>query len=378
MALIPRAFGALAIAALLTAGARGAEARLSLGVATPSPTIGRAGFACPRPGALSKSYETPNVYAAGAAQDTKDAANAAAFQADAAQFQAFMHSVNTLATLYLLGSDRAESPVQTPPGDQRVAACLIKTLAAAARAGSLTGDLSPQAFGLRLFITPALAFDFAAVGGAGSGPGGDPTGDRAAIAAWLKLIADKSMTQQQALAAKGNTPGAPHRVNNIYYWTGYGALTVAVATGDKDRFEWGRKAILTGLNAIDANGFMPPEVARDAEALQYHAFALQPLSMGSYILSANGEAPSHAQLAALQRAAERTAQGLMDPAGFARDMAALAGGKDTPQRDVPRAPPFVPIVIKLLGPSPQVAKLRARVLRTGPGYLGPSADDLFR
>jgi len=49
-----------------------------------------------------------------------------------------------------------------------------------------------------------------------------------------------------------------------------------------------------------------------------------------------------------------------------------------PQTDVPKAPPFVPIVLKLLGPSPQVTRMRARIVRVGPGFLGPSADDLFQ
>ncbi len=358
---------ALMSAAILGAACGAARAGpLVLGVplAPPGPESGAPCQDIPLP---AKDYATPNLYAPGAAQDRLNAGAARAVEADSAQIQGLMNGINDLAGRLLKGDGRTGS------GDRAVARCIVRNLYTSARAGSLTGSLSPQAAGLRSFVVPALAFDYVL---ARRFDDPDPAA-RQAIETWLRRLNDPSVEAESQLAALGNTPASPHRINNRHYWVGYGALLVAIATQDQQRFEWGRRAILRGLDEVDAQGFLPPEAARESRALNYHAYALQPLSMGTYLLAANGERPSAGQMAALQRLGETTAAGLLDPAAFSKRLEPYVGGRRIDQVDFPKTPPYVPVLLKLFGPSPAISALRRKIVRTPPGFIGPSTDDLF-
>ena len=111
--------------------------------------------------------------------------------------------------------------------------------------------------------------------------------------------------------------------------------------------------------------------------MSYSAFALQPLTAAVLILDANGGGPNNMQRAALARACDRTARGIIDPEAFRRDAQAI-GYSLEPQVGVPKAPPFVRVAPRIFRPSAAVGQLNGSVAHTASGWIGPSLDDVLR
>lgn len=333
------------LAGLAALGAPSAQAR-------PAPCA----LAAPPPANL----DLPRKYAPGLSQSQINPDVAEVYARGRDPLVAVRARLNTLTEQIL--SARAA------PATRRAAArCLMSNLDGFAQAGSLLGRMSPQAKDLRMFFLPTAAIAFVIARGAH----GDPARE-ARIEAWLADMAADSIKREDKRAAIGNSPAHPHQINNHYYWTGYGALLVGIATRDGDLHGWGARAIERGLDEVDPEGFLAPEIARDSRALSYHALALQPLAMGVMLMRQTSRAPSPPRMDALERLGERTAQGVVDPAGFAQRMASRNGGRVIDQTEVPRTPPAIPLLMSLFGPSLSLSAVDARVRCYPNGAIGPS------
>ncbi len=100
------------------------------------------------------------------------------------------------------------------------------------------------------------------------------------IEAWLAKI---------ARAARGDFERDGSKHNNHWYWLGLGLGATAVATGDEAMWTAARGIMQEAANAITADGTLPLELAREARALHYHAFALMPLTALAELARARGE-----------------------------------------------------------------------------------------
>jgi poly(beta-D-mannuronate) lyase len=138
--------------------------------------------------------------------------------------------------------------------------------------------------------------------------------DRTAIEPWLIKVAD---------AARAHFDDPSVKRNNHWYWLGLALGAVGIAT-DSDKHWQMAKAIMTDASRdITSDGTLPLEMARQARALHYHAFALMPLIALAELGASRGEDFYALGDGALHRLAARTAAGLANPAVFD----ALAGIK---------------------------------------------------
>ena len=305
------------------------------------------------------SLNLPRKYAPGRSQSEIDPAAAAIYAEGRERLVATRTQLNRLTEQLLLGKGA--------PASRSNARCLLTTLDRFARAGSLLGQMSPQAKDLRMFFLPSAATAFIAARQIERSPL-----QEARIEAWLARMSADSVRRENKRALIGNSPTHPHQINNHFYWTGYGALLVGIATHDDDAFAWGAQAIARGLDEVDDEGFLAPEVARDSRALSYHALALQPLAMGVLLLREGGQSLSPRQMGALRRLGGRTTEGVLDPSAFAEQMARRNGGRVIPQVEVPKTPPAIPLLMSMFGSSPSLTAVDARVRCYPNGPLGPS------
>lgn len=132
----------------------------------------------------------------------------------------------------------------------------------------------------------------------------------AAVDKWLETVARRVVEEwrDQPLG----------KMNNHEYWAAWGVMAASVATDKRDLFEWSIQQFQIAGTQVDAEGFLPNELARDTRALQYHNYALTPLTMIAAFAKANGREPEKAQREAMDRLSERVLAGMDRPDVFER------------------------------------------------------------
>lgn len=129
-----------------------------------------------------------------------------------------------------------------------------------------------------------------------------------AVDAWVGMLATLVMAEWA---------NAPLRsMNNHEYWAAWATMASAVALDRRDLFDWSMSQFDIAMTQVDAEGYLPNELARDTRALWYHNYALMPLSMIAAFATANGDAPDAQARAALSRLSGRVLSGADDPAAF--------------------------------------------------------------
>lgn len=119
-----------------------------------------------------------------------------------------------------------------------------------------------------------------------------------------------------ALAAETDFQNGKLKHNNHYYWLGLGLAATSLATGDAARWEKARAIMKDAADGIAANGTLPLELARQARALHYHAFALMPLTAMAELARSKGEDWYAFGDGALDRLVAITARGIEAPELF--------------------------------------------------------------
>jgi len=190
-------------------------------------------------------------------------------------------------------------------GDAAAAQCTLAWLAGWANDRAMLGEMirvnNDQSFYLRQWMLDAVALAYLKVQDQ-AGPA-----QRAAIEPWLKQLA-------RANLAYWDSP--KHKRNNHYYWTGLGVLATGLATHDEDLWRAGHDAFQSGVDAIQADGSLPMEMARRQRALHYHDYALAPLVMMAELARLHGEDWYAANDHALDRLARRVMSGSNDSHWF--------------------------------------------------------------
>ncbi|MGB1559930.1 MAG: mannuronate-specific alginate lyase [Sinimarinibacterium flocculans] len=106
------------------------------------------------------------------------------------------------------------------------------------------------------------------------------------------------------------------KMNNHEYWAAWSVMAAAVALDRKDLFDWAVAQYRTAATQIDAEGYLPNELARDTRALYYHNYALTPLAMLAAFGQANGVDLAAENDRAIDRLARRVLLGVADPNDF--------------------------------------------------------------
>jgi poly(beta-D-mannuronate) lyase len=122
---------------------------------------------------------------------------------------------------------------------------------------------------------------------------------------------------------------------NLYIWSGVGAVSFALLTGDRVAAVYEDKVWRASIADITADGFLPKELTRAHRALIYHQYAFSALLMLREMRLALGESESASDRGALHRLAARISSSLCDP----RQMAAMSGAtQEMPDQTAFRVP----------------------------------------
>jgi poly(beta-D-mannuronate) lyase len=206
----------------------------------------------------------------------------------------FASLVSNASDAMLLGSDEEQ---------RAAAACLTPALSDWANARALMGELNRAAQYERTKLLATVALSLLK-GDAGMGYAAPVDVHR-----WVA-----AMSTTLPLIYKGESQ------NNLYYWAALAACAAAVLLEDKAQFQWSTAIFDGALAAVTPDGYLPLELDRKEGALAYHNYALAPLVMQAFILSANGRSAQDLGLApggALRRLADTTLAGLDDVGKFA-------------------------------------------------------------
>lgn len=188
--------------------------------------------------------------------------------------------------------------------------CAIALMAAWSHDGGLTGPSTTHTGkSMRKWALGSVASSYLRLKFSPSKPlAGVDRGRIAEIEQWLSRVAD------QVVAEWRDQPLA--KMNNHEYWAAWAVMAVAVALDRRDLYDWSVGQYRIAAKQIDANGYLPNELARDTRALYYHNYALTPLAMIAAFGKANALDLAAENDRALDRLAQRVLAGIDDPDDF--------------------------------------------------------------
>lgn len=128
------------------------------------------------------------------------------------------------------------------------------------------------------------------------------------IEAWFGQLGER------VVADWSNVP--LEKMNNHEYWAAWSVMAAAVALDRRDFFDWAMAQYRTAATQVDAEGYLPNELARETRALAYHNYSLGPLAMLAAFAKANGVDVSSIGGPSLQRLAGRVLAGVDNPKVF--------------------------------------------------------------
>ena len=203
-------------------------------------------------------------------------------------------------------------------GDPAQLKCAIDWLTTWADARALQGDATNHGGkALRKWSLGSLSSAYLRLKFSSSAPLKDYPQEAARIETWFGAVADR-VTQEWS-------PKDPiARINNHYYWAAWSMMATAVATDRQDLFDAAVVLFRVFAGQVDADGFLPNEMARASRAAQYQSYAMLPISMLAAFGKANGVDLAAAGDHALTRFGQRVQMLLEDPAS-------VEGKTTTPQ-----------------------------------------------
>jgi hypothetical protein len=185
--------------------------------------------------------------------------------------------------------------------------CAVAVVSTWAAAGSLTSMLSEDAYLTRDRFVAEIAMMLMDADRAGAI---EPR-QRVVIDTWLAGIAQSTMDFYAYRA------GPNAKRNNHRYWAGLSVGAIAFLTGDTKLRAWADHSFALGVCQVDQRGYLPLELARGSQALNYHVYALRPLMAYADLAARNGARIASECNNGLARLVAATQRGLDDPAIFA-------------------------------------------------------------
>lgn len=195
-------------------------------------------------------------------------------------------------------------------GSPQALACVLSWYGSWADAGGLLGPAANHTGkSMRKWALASLSSAWLRLQFSSSQPLAAHAQAAAKIEAWLGKIGDQVVGEWDE-----NDP--LNKINNHYYWAAWAAMATSVVTDRRDMFDWSTKMYGIFARQVDADGYLPNELARQTRAAGYQVYAMTPIAM----IAAFGKA-NHVDLAAegndaLQRAADRAVGAYDDPRAY--------------------------------------------------------------
>ena len=292
---------ALASGFLLATCSAGAETLLPpAGYAQPVQHKKSGAFDCPAPPApFSGKLDFPSKY-----EGSGKARNVVNEQANA-RYKAMTQPLTDMEKGVVRSVDK-----YTGTGNPAALKCAVDWYAAWAGANALLGDAANHTGrSLRKWTLGTLSGAYLRLEFSSSKPLAQYPEQARAIEAWLGKVAER-------VVAEWPESDSVDKINNHYYWAAWSTMATAVVTNRRDLFDWSAKMYGIFANQVDADGYLPNELARETRALGYNNYAITPVAAIAAFGKANGVDLAGEGNGALKRAAERTLQGIADPHVF--------------------------------------------------------------
>ena len=195
-------------------------------------------------------------------------------------------------------------------GDSAQLNCAVQWIDGWASAHALEGDAANHTGrSLRKWSLASLSSAWLRLKFSSSAPLKNYATQAARVDAWLGDVASR---------VKAEWPATDRidKINNHYYWAAWAMMATAVATDRRDLFDKALVLFRVFEHQVDAQGFLPNELARASRAAEYHSYAFLPLAMIGAFGKANGVDLASESDGALSRLAQRAQAALEDPASF--------------------------------------------------------------
>lgn len=205
---------------------------------------------------------------------TIDAAAEAAYNAAVAPIQTFGSRVGKAGDAYALSKS----------ANKMLATCALNHLYHWANANALLGELNNVGFLVTSTAVSSAAAAYLKISSAY--PSKTATNSELEK---LKRIRTWLRDQGLNLAQHFETVAGKTGVNNQRYTSGMAIGLTAIATQNHDLFAAAMRSLRVGLSEIQADGYLPLELARGTRALSYHFVAVAPLVLLMEMAAVNNE-----------------------------------------------------------------------------------------
>lgn len=199
-------------------------------------------------------------------------------------------------------------------GEPAALACTLSWLSTWSDAHALEGEGSThQGRSMRKWALASVSGAYAHLKFSSSAPLATTASAEQArrIEAWLGRVADLVKAEWRT-----DDPDNDSKINNHYYWAAWSGMATAVVLDRRDLFDWSLGIYRIFADQVDADGYLPYELARDTRALAYHNYALTPVVMIAAFAKANGVDAAGEGKAALSRLAALDLRGIDNPKLF--------------------------------------------------------------
>jgi poly(beta-D-mannuronate) lyase len=208
-------------------------------------------------------------------QSRIDPANAAKEAARGKVLWDYVMQLGRLGDQYMLST----------PARPEIAECVIRHLAAWARAGALTRNIEQnheigrhQAIMLQAWSLAGFTFAYMKLGERA------PSDDTRDILQWFKVLSDSAVREFSDRRNKWYQK----RSSNHGLWAGLAVANSGIILNDKSKLDFGLTILRAGLAAAAADGRLPEEMARGERAMLYQSFATMAIMGLVAIADANG------------------------------------------------------------------------------------------
>lgn len=195
-------------------------------------------------------------------------------------------------------------------GSRAAAACTLVHMEGLARQHALSGTMSSsQAYFVQGWVVGAAAIAYLKV----DGPHRASAAQRAVILPWLDKVADEDRAFYDRRATD---PAESGGAQNHFYWAAVQLAATAIATGERQNFDWAISRARVGIDSIAPDGTMQGEMRRGSRALHYHLYAASPLVTLAELAMPNGVDLYTWRNGALTKLVDVSVSGMIDPSLF--------------------------------------------------------------
>jgi len=114
------------------------------------------------------------------------------------------------------------------------------------------------------------------------------------------------------------TDREPRKINNHDYWAAWAVMASAVATNDCGDWRWSLSKFDQAMGQIATDGYLPKELSREDRALEYHNYAMQPLTLMAVFAEVNQASLYNQYQESFEQLARNVVDGLDDPSAIER------------------------------------------------------------